>query len=53
MTSTYNARFRPAEVLVYEGAPYLIRQRDTLADLLRGQEIIDFEEITTKLVSAA
>jgi diaminopimelate decarboxylase len=53
MTSTYNARFRPAEVLVYEGAPYLIRQRDTLADLLRGQEIIDFEELTNKLVSAA
>lgn len=52
MTSTYNARFRPAEVLVYEGAPYLIRQRDTLADLLRGQEIIDFEELTNKLVSA-
>ena len=37
MASTYNARFRPAEVLVYEGAPYLIRQRDTFEDLLRGQ----------------
>ena len=53
MTSTYNARFRPAEVLVYEGVPHLIRQRDTLADLLRGQEIINFEELTNKLVSAA
>ncbi|MFD2935501.1 diaminopimelate decarboxylase [Spirosoma flavum] len=44
MASNYNARFRPAEVLVYEGHPYLIRQRETFEDLLRGQEIIEFEE---------
>ncbi len=44
MASNYNARFRPAEVLVYEGHPYLIRQRETFDDLLRGQEIIEFEE---------
>lgn len=37
MASNYNARFRPAEVLVYEGHPYLIRQRETFDDLLRGQ----------------
>lgn len=37
MASNYNARFRPAEVLVYEGHPYLIRQRETFEDLLRGQ----------------
>ena len=37
MASNYNARFRPAEVLVYEGQPYLIRQRETFDDLLRGQ----------------
>ncbi|QMW01185.1 diaminopimelate decarboxylase [Spirosoma foliorum] len=37
MASNYNARFRPAEVLVYEGKPYLIRQRETFEDLLRGQ----------------
>ncbi|AKD54277.1 diaminopimelate decarboxylase [Spirosoma radiotolerans] len=37
MASNYNARFRPAEVLVYEGRPYLIRQRETFDDLLRGQ----------------
>jgi diaminopimelate decarboxylase len=37
MASNYNARFRPAEVLVYEGRPYLIRQRETFEDLLRGQ----------------
>ncbi|MCX6218284.1 diaminopimelate decarboxylase [Spirosoma sp.] len=37
MASNYNARFRPAEVLVYEGTPYLIRQRETFEDLVRGQ----------------
>lgn len=49
MASTYNARFRPAEVLIYEGAPYLIRQRDTFEDLLRGQvdvPVLNTEEIT-------
>jgi diaminopimelate decarboxylase len=37
MASTYNMRERPAEVLVYQGQPHLIRQRDTFEDLLRGQ----------------
>ena len=50
MASNYNARFRPAEVLVYEGHPYLIRQRETFDDLLRGQEIIEFEEEVTNKV---
>lgn len=45
MSSNYNARLRPAEVLVYEGKPYLIRQRETFEDLLRGQEIIEFDEV--------
>jgi len=37
MSSNYNARFRPAEVLVYNGKDYLIRQRETMDDLLRNQ----------------
>ncbi len=37
MASTYNSRFRPAEVLVIDGKAKLIRQRDTMDDLLRGQ----------------
>jgi diaminopimelate decarboxylase len=37
MASTYNARFRPPEVLVTEGRARLIRRRDTFEDLLRGQ----------------
>jgi len=37
MASTYNSRFRPAEVLVIDGKAKLIRERDTMEDLLRGQ----------------
>ncbi len=44
MASNYNARLRPPEVLVYEGKPHLIRERETLDDLLRGQHEMDFEE---------
>lgn len=32
----------PAEVLVHEGRPYLIRERDVVEDLLRGQRIPEF-----------
>ncbi|MFN8321641.1 MAG: diaminopimelate decarboxylase [Chitinophagales bacterium] len=37
MASNYNSRFRPVEVLVHQGKSYLIRQRETLDDLLRNQ----------------
>jgi diaminopimelate decarboxylase len=37
MASNYNSRLRPAEVLVLNGEAKLIRKRDTLDDLLRGQ----------------
>lgn len=37
MSSNYNSRYRPAEVLVHEGQAYLIRQRETMQDLLRNQ----------------
>lgn len=37
MASNYNSRFRPAEVLVYEGKAYLIRKRESFEDLLRNQ----------------
>lgn len=39
MTSQYNSRPRPAEVLVKEGRHELIRERETLQDLLKGQRI--------------
>jgi diaminopimelate decarboxylase len=37
MSSNYNSRFRPAEVLVHQGKDYLIRKRENLEDLLRNQ----------------
>jgi diaminopimelate decarboxylase len=37
MSSVYNSRFRPAEVLVKGGEAKLIRKRDTFEDLLRSQ----------------
>ena len=37
MSSNYNSRFKPAEVLVMEGKPYLIRKRQELDDLLKNQ----------------
>lgn len=36
MASFYNARYLPAEVLVDNGTPRLIRQRQSLEDLTRG-----------------
>jgi len=37
MSSNYNSRFKPAEVLIHEGKDYLIRNRDTMEDLLKNQ----------------
>ena len=37
MSSNYNSRFRPAEVMIHNGKDYLIRKRETLEDLLRNQ----------------
>lgn len=39
MSSTYNSRFRPAEVLMENGNTRLIRQRDVFDDLLKNQVI--------------
>jgi diaminopimelate decarboxylase len=41
MASNYNSRFRPAEVMIYEGKDYLIRQRETFEDILKNQEVLD------------
>jgi diaminopimelate decarboxylase len=40
MSSNYNSRFKPAEVMFKDGKVQLIRRRDTLDDLLRNQEEI-------------
>lgn len=42
MSSNFNARFKPAEVMVLNGAYHQIRKRDVFEDLLRNQ--IDLEK---------
>jgi diaminopimelate decarboxylase len=39
MSSTYNSRGRPAEVLVNEGQAQVVREAETVDDLVRGQRI--------------
>ncbi|KAA2245776.1 diaminopimelate decarboxylase [Chitinophaga agrisoli] len=42
MSSNFNSRLKPAEVLVKDGKPHLIRKRDVLDDLLKNQIEITF-----------
>jgi diaminopimelate decarboxylase len=37
MASNYNSRFKPAEILWYQGKDYLIRSRDTFEDIIKNQ----------------
>lgn len=41
MSSNFNSRLKPAEVMVKDGKPQLIRKRDTLDDLLKNQVEIE------------
>jgi len=41
MSSNYNSRYRPAEVLIHKGNDYLIRKRENLDDLLRNQVVVE------------
>ena len=45
MSSNYNSRYRPAEVLIYKGQDHLIRKREVFDDLLRNQVELDFKEL--------
>ena len=40
MSSNFNSRFKPAEVLFKNNEPYLIRKRDEFEDLLRNQILL-------------
>ena len=42
MSSNYNSRYRPAEVLWYKGKGHLIRKRETFDDILQNQVEIEF-----------
>lgn len=37
MSSNYNSRLRPAEILILDGKAHLIRERETFEDILRHQ----------------
>ena len=41
MSSNYNSRFRPAEILYYKGQYHLIRKRETIDDILSNQVEIE------------
>ena len=43
MSSNYNSRFKPAEVLVYKGKDYLIRERETIEDIINKQVDVSIE----------
>ena len=44
MSSNYNSRFRPAEVLVHGGKDFLIRKREDMDDLLRNQVEVSLDK---------
>ena len=46
MASNYNSRYRPAEVLWYEGKAHLIRKRETFEDILHNQVEMAFSEVS-------
>ena len=45
MTSNYNSRVKPAEVLVLKGQDYIIRKRQTFEDLIKNQQLIELEKL--------
>lgn len=47
MSSNYNSRYRPAEVLWHNGEAHLIRKREEFEDLTRNQVDIDIFSKTT------
>ena len=42
MTSNYNSRYRPTEVLWYKDKAHLIRKRETFEDITKNQVEVDF-----------
>ena len=44
MTSNYNSRFIPAEIIWYNNDAHIIRKRETLKDLIHNQVLLNFKE---------
>ncbi|AWX43429.1 Diaminopimelate decarboxylase [Flagellimonas maritima] len=52
MASNYNSRFRPAEVLWFNGKAHLIRHQETFDDILRNQvDVKDLFEPSRKVMA--
>jgi diaminopimelate decarboxylase len=51
MASNYNSRYRPAEVLWHNGTAHLIRERETMEDILKNQVDVELE-LNLNLVEA-
>jgi diaminopimelate decarboxylase len=49
MSSNYNSRFRPAEVLIKDGKAHLIRKREVMDDLLRN--MVEVESLSPEVGS--
>lgn len=45
MSSNFNSRYRPAEVLWYKGKAQIIRERESFEDLIKHQVILDFDKV--------
>ena len=50
MSSNYNSRYRPAEILWHNKKAHLIRQRETFDDILKNQVEIDFKSKEDKVL---
>ncbi len=49
MASTYNGRPRPAEVLCRDGRVIVVRERESLADLYRGERTLNGDPVDAEL----
>ncbi|MFD0962996.1 diaminopimelate decarboxylase [Pseudofulvibacter geojedonensis] len=49
MSSNYNSRYKPAEVLWINNKAFLIRERETLNDLLQKQCKVEIPDLVTEL----
>tara|TARA_B100001250_G_scaffold209534_1_gene179847 strand:+ start:2394 stop:3602 length:1209 start_codon:yes stop_codon:yes gene_type:complete len=43
MSSNYNSRYKPAEVLFYNNKDYLIRKKENMVDILNNQILVDLD----------
>lgn len=48
MASTYNGRPRPAEVLCHDGQYTVVRERESLSELYRGERALNGEDLGTE-----